>query len=724
MISKLFDINSGIISGILLAIITITCANLIFSNTLIDYLSIGIFLALLGSVIMTIVITFGSRIPFNVLGSQDTFAVIAAIVADTIIRKGEGISQETLLITVITLVATMTIFLGIVFYFLGKFRLGKVMEYAPYPVIAGFLAGTGALIVLGGIEISTGVSVLEGHFTGLFQQESLIFWIPECLFALLMLGILERYKNIFLLPLLLVVALGGFYLILWVTGISLEEASQSGYLLGPFKMVSISDFTFLNRAPSIQWHFLFQHFPDYLIATGLGVVALLFNANSLEVVTNRDIDIDEELRATGVANILAGLVGGIGGYQHLATSVINQRLGASSRLSGIARCLTIALITFLGIPLLGVMPKSLFVILLIFLGLYFLYDWLILTYFKISKYEYFVIPFITIAIVVKGLIIGVVLGLLISIAIFTYRSSRIQIIKSILSGEACISNVERSRGEQILLQQHREEIMLVHMQSYIFFGNAIGLVNTLRKRIEEESGEIRYLILDFKHVVAADASTLFSFIKLSRICKNYAIDFLIADLPKQLENEFTVAIESGVPLEFIRIKDTDHALEHCEEKILKKYQRDLDSSIDKNLRELLPHLTKHDDFYGYFQKEKVRAGEVFVKEEELSDCLYILVKGKVEIFTEDIKGNPLRIKQLNQGTIIGEIGLIMEAKRTASIRAIEDAELLKLAKSDLEKLKQEHPKGLSDLYLDIVTITMQRFIETSETVKQLRSSQN
>ena len=38
---------------------------------------------------------------------------------------------------------------GVVFYGLGAFRLGGLMRFIPYPVIGGFLAGSGLLILVG-----------------------------------------------------------------------------------------------------------------------------------------------------------------------------------------------------------------------------------------------------------------------------------------------------------------------------------------------------------------------------------------------------------------------------------------------------------------------------------------------------------------------------------------------------------------------------------------------
>lgn len=89
------DVFSGVVSGILLAIIAVTCANLIFTSVIINYLYIGIILTLVGSVIMSLVVTLGSELEFNILGTQDTFAIIAALTAGAIITNNANLDNNT-----------------------------------------------------------------------------------------------------------------------------------------------------------------------------------------------------------------------------------------------------------------------------------------------------------------------------------------------------------------------------------------------------------------------------------------------------------------------------------------------------------------------------------------------------------------------------------------------------------------------------------------------------
>ena len=60
-------------------------------------------------------------------------------------------------LTVIAATLVVTVLCGLVFAMLGRFRLGNLVRFVPYPVVGGFLAGTGWLLFKGGIYVASGV---------------------------------------------------------------------------------------------------------------------------------------------------------------------------------------------------------------------------------------------------------------------------------------------------------------------------------------------------------------------------------------------------------------------------------------------------------------------------------------------------------------------------------------------------------------------------------------
>lgn len=86
-------------------------------------------------------------------------------------------------------------------------------------------------------------------------------------------------------------------------------------------------------------------------------------------------------------------------------------------------------------------------------------------------------------------------------------------------------------------------------------------------------------------------------------------------------------------------------------------------------------------------KQRRAAGEMLFEECAQQDSLYMLREGKVEVLVAD-----LPVATLKPGTLIGEIGLFAASQRTASVRAIEDVEMLELTRSAYEELRAgQHP---------------------------------
>ncbi len=81
-------------------------------------------------------------------------------------------------VIVITSVVT-----GLVFFFLGRFDLGRLVRYVPFPVVGGFLAGTGLLLVQGGVGIMAGAPLTIPNLPLLVQPRN---WRAGCLASFLL----------------------------------------------------------------------------------------------------------------------------------------------------------------------------------------------------------------------------------------------------------------------------------------------------------------------------------------------------------------------------------------------------------------------------------------------------------------------------------------------------------------------------------------------------------
>lgn len=100
----------------------------------------------------------------------------------------------------------------------------------------------------------------------------------------------------------------------------------------------------------------------------------------------------------------------------------------------------------------------------------------------------------------------------------------------------------------------------------------------------------------------------------------------------------------------------------------------------------------------HFRSEDVAKGTVFIKEGETAAALYILAKGEAVVFARDPDfGVEFELNRLKEGAVIGEIALILGEKRTASVRAVTDVQLLALDAAIVSKVMTQLPQITLDL---------------------------
>lgn len=77
-----------------------------------------------------------------------------------------------------------------------------------------------------------------------------------------------------------------------------------------------------------------------------------------------------------------------------------------------------------------------------------------------------------------------------------------------------------------------------------------------------------------------------------------------------------------------------------------------------------------------------------------SDAFYVLKNGSLGAFRDDEDGNARLVGVIAAGETVGEVGMIVDMPRNASVRALRDSELLRLSREDFEKLVNHHPRAM------------------------------
>jgi SulP family sulfate permease len=177
------SLTVGLVTGIQNAILVLALAVMIFGGELNSFISIGISVLFVGCFLQAIVVALGSSLPGMITMVQDSPAVIMALVVAAIVSTMPDSSPETKLYTSLAAIMITTVLSGAICLLLGKFKLGNLVSYLPYPVIGGFLAGTGMLLAFGAFQVMTGRNVTLLNLAPLFQNGAWMFWLPGVIFA-------------------------------------------------------------------------------------------------------------------------------------------------------------------------------------------------------------------------------------------------------------------------------------------------------------------------------------------------------------------------------------------------------------------------------------------------------------------------------------------------------------------------------------------------------------
>jgi sulfate permease, SulP family len=177
-------LNAALLLYMIEAIIVISFAALIYSSPLSAGISSAVSLMLAGNAILVLVASLFSTYSGSIALTQDTPAVLLALAAAAIgpLVAARASSEAHVIATVLVAVIGATMLMGLIFMGLGIFRIGRFVRFLPYPVMGGFLAGTGWLLVQGGIGVMTNMPFSSTIFTSSVYS----YWLPGIALAVVM----------------------------------------------------------------------------------------------------------------------------------------------------------------------------------------------------------------------------------------------------------------------------------------------------------------------------------------------------------------------------------------------------------------------------------------------------------------------------------------------------------------------------------------------------------
>ena len=514
----------GFVIGIASIAYALAYAALIFSGSGLGEpeLAYGIGAALISTAVAAVVVSALSAFPFAV-GAPDSNA--AAILAAIVANVAPFVVLDDTRVQVVNILAVLmfsSAILGVVLFVLGRVNAGRWIRYVPLPVIGGFLAAAGLLILRGTARVAAGAPIDFDHLDDLLHTQDGMKLVAAILFAIVLVAVRTRFKGPLVLPAMLGIGTVATLIALGISHVSLANARLEGWLFSTPAGTAMWFPWNPHDLQLIEWDTLVADVPGIITLVIVAAVTLLLTSTGLELRTRMEIDLDRELRVQGLTSLITAACGGFASYLSLSRTMMNYELGVRDRLAGPIVAAVALAFAFGGIGLVGFIPKFVLCGLLFVTGGTLMYEWVVKSFRTFTPAEYSVVLIILGIIVGWGFIAGLVCGLIVGTIFFALSYAQVDVIKQEFNGRNFSSNLQRSADETHVLHQQGDRTRILFLQGFIFFGMAHRLYRRVRSQtLEDPNGPADFVVVDFGGVPGIDSSGATSFLKLLRATKDH-----------------------------------------------------------------------------------------------------------------------------------------------------------------------------------------------------------
>ena len=693
---------TGLIGAILVIIFGISFSGLIFTGPLASHASVGVGLALLGTLILSVVIPLFSTYPGTIGGLASLPAIGIGVIATSL---ASSVRSDQLLPTVLVTIMVAGVFTGSAMYLFGVFDLGKVGQYVPYPVIGGFLAGLGVILVQRsfsfGLSADFSLARVAAFDSGgvrllLSGQD----WVGLSLVTAVGLAMwaAQRAKSSTLnIPLILAAAITIFWLAAWNGGHTAEGLRESGWLLAPFPEGGFwTPAQNIGALKNADWLALAREAPMFPVMFLLVLIPALTDASSLELVVKQDIDPNREIKSAGLGNIVCGLAGGFLGTSSLSATTMVAKAGLPFRMIGLVSATFCGIVFFFGAGAISYLPRFPIAGLLFYIGIDFMREWLYSSRRKVSKLDYATILTVFLVVSIFGFMQGFLVGLILGLIFFVFTYSKLPVVRYATTAARHFSNVERSRFDREYLRGVGERTVILKLQGYIFFGTARKLLDRVRERLAaQDLPPLNYLVLDFKHVDGLDTSAVINFQKLDQYAEASDFVVVLSNCSPELNNLLTRRGNGTTDSQRVEtFPDLDRAVEWVEQRQIS--DRDaagpLQAGDGRSFKALFPSEEVHAAILAYFEACTFSSGDYLVRQGEAADDIVFVEEGEVSVYLESEDGPPIRLRKYLSGSVVGEVAMVLGTHRTASVIADTAVSAYRLSRSAMERMRTERPE--------------------------------
>ena len=620
---------------------------------------------------------------------------------------------------------------GILQMLFGLIRLGTLIKFTPYPVMAGFQNAAAILLFL----------VQLGNVFGFDRSMPFVqalHHIDEAkplsvlIAVLVVVGMWQAKSRLPRVPPLVVgLAIGTIvYYAMIVAGV--------GERLGPV----IGSASSPELTPP-----MFPRFLELARHPGLGAIVptIVGGALALALIASIDallcarllarpgdprLDGDRLLARLGAGNVLAACLGGITSGINLGPSLVNRASGGRTPFSVLVNAGAILLAIALLFPLVVYMPRVALSAVIMVVAVQHVDRWTLHTIRRVASgstpyrrhlmLELLVVVVVAVLSVVVDIVLAVFLGVAIAVVLFAVRMSR-SIVRRSYRGSAVRSRKSRTLQQMAVLERTGSGVLVIELQGALFFGTAETLAGEIAAQMQQETHQV---ILDLRRISEIDSTG-------AEILRQIDADLLaqgacLALCVTQPSEPAAILADSGV-LDAVTpervFRHVDRALEWAEEQSLRTEVTDRAGEQETPLERASIFTGLAPDEVATIKRrlrrtESEKGSKVF-SEGEPGKELFIITRGTASAYLHQASGADIRLATFASGTVFGELAILDPGPRSASV--IADVELVSYALTvdNFVLLSTEAPEVAIKLLANLSRELSRRLRQANRTIHQL-----
>jgi len=507
---------------------------------------------------------YASLIPqvmYALLGTSRQLAVGPVAMDSLLVASGLGALAISGIDEYISMAIFLALFMGIIQLGLGLLRMGFLVNFLSKPVISGFTSAAAIIIGLSQLKHLLGTTIersnqvhvlLNNAFKTIGETHMITLGIG--VLAILVIKLIKKiHKSI---PAALVVV------ILGVLGIYLFGLHDQGVKIVGEVPSGLPSF----KVPTLDFARISELLP---IALTLALIAFMEAISVSKAVEEKhddyEIDSNQELIALGSANIVGSLFQSYPTTGGFSRTAVNDQAGAKTGVAPIISALVVGLTLLYLTPLFYYLPNAVLAA-IIMVAVFGLIDVKYpIELFKKRRDEFFLLLATFLITLTIGIKEGILLGVLVSLLLLVYRTSRPHIaVLGRIKNTDYFRNIARFPEDT----EQFDDFLIVRFDAQLYFGNKEFFKKELQKHLSSKIGEVKYVILNAEAINYIDSSAVHMLRKMISDLKSKGIIFVVAGaIGPTRDILYSSRLIKDIGKEYLFVK-TNEALEHC--KLLNK----------------------------------------------------------------------------------------------------------------------------------------------------------